>query len=170
MKRLLKKEIKLVPAKVLNMRYCRILKMGEEMEAKDIPVADAKEILWIEDELRTRLIMHIGHDFYPPDRVKEKPENKPGEKKPLRCDISNERTIAHALAPTQPQDKPQVAPMQPAKPKPGRRIKFNIVITTSLGGKAAAFSVEADTKLEADKLVNKEIRKLGLRGATYKIK
>jgi len=47
MKRLLKKEIKIVPANVLNMRYCRIMERAENSEAKDIPVADATEILWI---------------------------------------------------------------------------------------------------------------------------
>jgi hypothetical protein len=66
MKRLLKKEIKLVPVPVLNMRYCRILERAETMDAKDIPVADVREILWIEDELRSRLIKFVGHDFYPP--------------------------------------------------------------------------------------------------------
>lgn len=66
MNRLLKKEVKVVPVKVLNMRYCRILDRAEKLDAKDIPVADAKEILWIEDELRERLIDYIGHDFYPP--------------------------------------------------------------------------------------------------------
>jgi len=170
MQRLLKKEIKLVPAKVLNMRYCRILEAAEKTVARDIPVADAREILWIEDELRVRLITHIGHDFYPPDRVEEKPENKPEEKKLLRCDISHKREQLHATAPTPSQGKPQKPQPLLTKPKLGAKVRFNVVVTTSLGVKAAEFSVDTDTKMEADKLVNKEIRKLGLRGATYKIK
>jgi len=72
MKRLLKKEIETVNTGVLNMHYCRILERGETMAAKDIPVADAKQILWIEDELRKRLITFVGHDFYPPDRIEKK--------------------------------------------------------------------------------------------------
>ena len=71
MKRLLKKEMKTVGTNVLNMRYCRILECGETMDAKDIPVADAREILWIEEELRSRVIKGVGHDFYPPDRIEE---------------------------------------------------------------------------------------------------
>ena len=69
MKRFLKKEIKIIPTGDLNTRYCRILERAEILDANDIPVADAREILWIEDELRDRLIKDVGHDFYPPDRI-----------------------------------------------------------------------------------------------------
>jgi len=184
MKRLLKREVGIVPTLVLSMRYCRILERAEKLAAKDIPVADAREILWVEDELQRRLIAVIGHNFYPPDNVEAKPTIKslgggkmgmklapqPEEKKPLRRHISHERTIAHALAPRAPQGKPKKDPLQPIKPKTGRKLKFNIEVNTSLGSKAAEFSVDADTKLEADKLANKQIRKLGLKGATYKIR
>jgi hypothetical protein len=71
MNRLLKKEINVVPVNVLNMRYCRILERAEKMDAKDIPIADAREILWIEDELRRRLITFVGSVFYPPAGIKQ---------------------------------------------------------------------------------------------------
>lgn len=79
MQRLLKKEIGTVNTKVLNMHYCRILERGETMVAKDIPVADAKQILWIEDELHKRVIKTVGHDFYPPIVLR-----KPNQRKSLR--------------------------------------------------------------------------------------
>lgn len=62
------KEVGTVNANVLNMRYCRLMLKGETLPAKKITVADAREILWIEDELHGRLIKLIGHDFYPPPR------------------------------------------------------------------------------------------------------
>jgi len=73
---MLKKEIKLVSTDDLNIRYCYILDRAEKLEAKDIPVADAREILWIEDELHARVIRAVGHDFYPPDRIESKPTIK----------------------------------------------------------------------------------------------
>jgi len=185
MKRLLKKEITLVPAKVLNMRYCRILEKAEKLRAQDIPVADAREILWIEDELRRRLITFIGHDFYPPDRIeskptikflgggkiKMKPVPKPEKKKPISCNISNERKQPYPKAEPPPQGKLEKPPLKPIKPEltPGTKIKLRIVISTSLGVKAAEFTVEVDSRSEADLLANKQIRELGLKGATYKI-
>jgi len=63
---LTKKEIGIVNAGVLNMRYCRLMLKGETLPARKITVADAGEIIWIEDELHQRLIKLIGHDFYPP--------------------------------------------------------------------------------------------------------
>lgn len=135
MKRLLKNEIKFITTEALNTRYCYILSRGETFDAKDIPVTDAQEILWIEDELRRRLIKIVGHDFYPPDRIEGK-------------------------KPTQPTE---------TKPKISNNIKFKVVVTSSIGSKAAQFSVEANTKSEADILIHKEISKLGLIGAKYKI-
>lgn len=64
-----KKEIRTVNANVLNMRYCRLLQKGETLPANEITIADAREILWIEDELRRKLIKIVGHDFYPPDKI-----------------------------------------------------------------------------------------------------
>ena len=66
MNRLLKKEINFISTEDLNTRYCHILRRGETLDADDIPVTDAREIIWIEDELHKRLIRLIGHDFYPP--------------------------------------------------------------------------------------------------------
>ena len=154
MKRLLKKEIGTVSTTVLNMRYCRILERGETMDAKDIPVADAREILWIEDELRKRVIKGVGHDFYPPDHIEEYPKATP---KFMPNPPPQNNTIKEILKPT----KEMV--------KPGVKIKFNIVVTSSIGSKAANFRVEADSKDEADIMARKMIRKLGLQGATHKI-
>jgi len=64
--RLLKREIGTVNARVLNIRYCEIIQKGELLPANEITVAEAREILWIEDELHRRLIKLVGHDFYPP--------------------------------------------------------------------------------------------------------
>jgi len=142
MNRLLKKEVKLLDTENLNTRYCRILERGETLDADDIPVIDAREILWIEDELRRRLIKLIGHDFYPPDRIEKRyPSNY----------------MISLLASTKP------------KPEPGTKIKFRAIVKSSLGTKVAEVSVEADSKIEADIIVRKEIRKLGLKGATYKL-
>ena len=139
--RLLKKEIGTVNAGVLNTRYCELLEKGETLPANEISIAEAREILWIEDELRGRLIKFVGHDFYPPDRVEEK---KP-----------QGNTIKEILAPTEP--------------KPGAKIKFKVTVTSSIGTKVATFTVEANTKAEAGILIEKEIRGLGLKRATWKL-
>jgi len=147
MNKLLKKEIKLLSTEELNIRYCRILERGETLDANDIPVTDAREILWIEDILHERLIKAVGHDFYPPDRIEE---IKPAEKLPSNC-------IKSLLRPSKP------------KTNVGRRIKFNVVVTSSIGHKVAEFGVDVDTKLEADKKARQTIRQLGLQRVTYKI-
>ena len=61
MSNLLKKEIGFVPTRELNYRYCCLL----EMPATTFK--DMKEVIWIEDELRKRVIKAVGHDFYPPN-------------------------------------------------------------------------------------------------------
>ncbi len=144
MDRLIKKEIKIVNTNVLNMHYCRILRRGETMVAKDIPVADARQILWIEDELKERAIKAVGHDFYPPDRIeKEAPSNY------------------------------MISLLKRNKPKPilepGTKIKFKITITSSIGSKAATKNVHVDSRPEADMIAGKMIRDLGLKRASYKI-
>ena len=65
-----KKEIKTADTSILNTRYCWLVRKGEIFPANEITVADAKEILGIEDELHRRIIKAIGHDFYPPDKIK----------------------------------------------------------------------------------------------------
>jgi len=142
--RLMKKEIGTVNAGVLNTRYCDLMEKGETLPAHEISIAEAREILWIEDELRRRLIKLIGHDFYPPDRVETKhPSNY----------------MISLLKLNQP--KPEV--------KPGIKIKFKITVTSSVGSKIAEKTVYVDSRGEADLLANKLIRDLGLKRATYKL-
>lgn len=142
MNSLLKREINLMPTEDLNTRYCRILERAEALDADDIPVIDAREILWIEDELRARLVKAVGHDFYPPDRIEKRlPSNY----------------MASLLKSTKPETEP------------GIKIKFRAIVKSSLGTKVAEVSVDADSKTEADILIRKEIRKLGLTRATYKL-
>lgn len=62
---LTEKEIKTVNTGVLNSRFCCLVEKGETLPANEITVADAWEILQIEDELRRRVIKAVGHDFYP---------------------------------------------------------------------------------------------------------
>lgn len=143
MPRLTKKEIKVVNARVLNSRFCRLMEKGETLPASEFTVAEARELLWIEDELHERLIKLVGHDFYPPDRVEEKelPSN----------------SIAAVLG----RNKLEV--------KTDAKIKFPVTVYNSMGTKVAEFPVEADTKIEADKLARREIRKLRLERVTHKL-
>lgn len=144
MERLLKREIQTLDTEDLNSRYCYILGRGETLDADDIPVTDAREILWIEDELRMRLIKAVGHDFYPPDRIEKRhPSN-------YMISLLNQNKVK-------------------VKVEPGIKIKFRAIVKSSLGTKVAEVSVEADSRTEADILVCKEIRKLGIKGATYKL-
>ncbi|MCK4792801.1 MAG: hypothetical protein KAV87_54230 [Desulfobacteraceae bacterium] len=145
MNRLLKREIKLVPTEDLNIRYCRILERAELLDAEDIPVADAREVLWVEDELRRRTIKAVGHDFYPPDRIeKESPSNY----------------MTTLLRRNKP--KPELKP-------PNTKIKFKITVKSSIGSVVAEKNVLVDIRGEADLLANKLIRDLGLKKATYKL-
>lgn len=137
--KLTKKEIQTVNTAMLNSRYCELVEKGERLPAHEFPIAEAREVIWIEDELRRRVIRAVGHDFYPPDHVETKP------------------TIKSVIAP-----KTEI--------KKGVKIKFRAVVSSSMGTKAADFTVEAGSKAEADILVQKETRKLGLQGATWKIK
>ena len=142
--RLLKREVTTVNTRVLNVRYCELLQKGEEFPANEISVAEAREILWIEDELRERAIRAVGHDFYPPDRIEKKyPSN-------YMVSLLKQNKI-----------KPQV--------EPGVKIKFKITVTSSIGSKAAEKDVCVDSRNEADLMANKMIRDLGLKRATYKI-
>jgi len=52
----------------------------------------------------------------------------------------------------------------------GIKIKFFVTVISPFGCKAAEFSVEADSKAEADILARKQIRKLGLQGTSHKIR
>ena len=142
--RLLKREVVTVSTRALNIRYCELLQKGKNLLAHEFSIAEARELLWIEDELRARVIRAVGHDFYPPDRIeKQYPSNY----------------MASLLKPATTE----------SKPAPGTRIKFKIAIISSIGSKAAEFNVDVDSKSEANILALAEIRKLGLKKATYKI-
>lgn len=137
-------EIKTVNTRVLNTRFCELMQKGETLPANEISVAEAMEILRIEDELHKRLIKAVGHDFYPPDRIeKQYPSN-------YMISLLESK-----------QSKPEI--------KLGLKIKFNVVVKNSMGSKVATFSVDADSKLGADILARKQIRKLGFVGISYKI-
>ena len=137
-------EIKTVNTGVLNTRFCELMKKGETLLANEISVAEARETLRIEQELHDRLIKAVGHDFYPPDRIEEEA--------PSNYMISMLKSR---------QEKPEI--------KPGLKIKFHVVVTSSFGSKAVEFNIEADSKDQADLLARKQIRKLGFKGASYKI-
>ena len=142
--RLTIKEIGTVNAGVLNTRFCELMHKGETLPANEITVAEAYETIRIEKELHSRLLKQLGRDPYPPDRIeKEAPSN-------YMISLLKSR-----------QEKPEI--------KPGLKIKFHVVVTSSIGSKAAQFNVQADSKAQAELLAQKEIRKLGLKRAKVKI-
>jgi hypothetical protein len=55
------------------------------------------------------------------------------------------------------------------KSKPGVKIKFKVVVFSSVGSKAADFMVEAESKAQAEMLAAKQIQKMGLRRSRIKI-
>lgn len=143
--RLTIKEIGIVNTKVLNVRFCELMQKGETLPAKEITVADARKILYIEDEMRKRTIKAVGHDFYPPDRIEEKhPSNY----------------MITLLRRNKP--KPELKP-------PNTKIKFKITVKSSIGTVAAEKNISVDSKSEADLLAGKLIRDLGIKRATYKL-
>lgn len=142
---LTKKEMETIETEDLNIRYCRILERADLcIDAKDIPVKDAREILLIEDILRERLIKAIGHDLYPPDRVvKETPSN-------YMISLLKSR-----------QDEP--------KEKIDGKFSFKIVVKSSVGSVVARQNVKVNSKSDANIIAQNMIDKLGLKKATYKI-
>jgi len=154
MKNLLKREVREASTLFLAMRYNYLLTLGETLPANEISVADAREILWVEDELHRRLIKAVGHDFYPPDRIEEKPKVTSLVKSRVPVDSG---MVGVLLGRSEP------------KPKPDIKIQFRIQVFSSLGGKAAEFSVHADSKSEADKLARQMMRRLRLQGSRYKM-
>lgn len=143
MKRFLKREIKLVSTEDLNVRYCRILERAELLDAEEIPVADAREILWIEDETHERLIKAVGHDFYPPDCIEE------------RCPSN----YMMSLLKPKPQPEPEPAPL----------LNFKITITSSIGTEVKKWDVKVSSRSEADLIAQNEITRRKLKKATYRI-
>lgn len=67
MKKLTKNEVRKASTFQLTVRYNHLISIGETMPVKDITMADAREIIWIEEELHHRLIKAVGHDLYPPN-------------------------------------------------------------------------------------------------------
>lgn len=141
---LTKKEIREAPTLELSIQFNRLMQKGELLSAHEITVSDAKETLYIEDELRRRLVKSVGHDFYPPDRIeKQAPSN-------YMLSLLKSR-----------QDKPEE--------KAGSEFSFNVTITSSIGSVVARQNVKVDSKSEAEVEAQKMIDKLGLKKATYKI-
>lgn len=140
---LTKKEVRTVNARFLNSRYCRLIEKGETLPVGAITLADAREIIWIEDELRRRLILLLGRDFYPP-QLPAKP------------------TVAELKVKMKP------VAMKPEMKTEGR-FRFKITITSSIGSIVARKTVKVDSKDAADIEAREMIEKLGLKKATYKI-
>ncbi len=141
---LTKKEVREVPTLELAIRFNRLMLKGELLKAHEISVGDARETLYIEDELRRRLIKVVGHDFYPPDRIEKKhPSNY----------------MISLLKP------------KPVKPemKTGGEFSFKITITSSIGSVVKTLNVKVDSMTDANIIARELINKLGLKKATYKI-
>lgn len=161
--RLTKTQVKTAHTKVLNSRYCRLLQKGER-RPKAIALAEAREILWIEDELRVRLIEQLGRDSYPPDRIeKEAPSNymiallKSRQKSPPRA-----TEIIHPCSAF-------VTKKVELEKKTEGKFGFKITITSSIGSTVATRNVKVDSRGQADIMAGKIIEQLGLKKATYKI-
>jgi len=131
--------------------------MGETMPAGVITIADARELLWIEDELHERLIKAIGHDFYPPER-------------PAKPTLAELRAKLKPLRKSAPllKSKPISKIVGFEKKKEGK-FGFKITIKSSVGSVVARENVRVDSKGEADAKAQQTIEKLGLKKATYKI-
>lgn len=139
-----KKEMKIMDTEDLNIRYCRILERAELLDAEEIPISDAREILYIEDILHRRLTKAIGHDIYPLDRIEEKvPSNYMITLLKAKQDKSTEK-------------------VEPC-------LSFRITITSSIGSVVKTVNVKVDSKSEANILAQEMIKQLGLKKATYKI-
>ena len=162
---LTKKQVGQVPTLELAMRFNRLILMGETMPAGVITMAAAREILWIEDQLRERLIAAIGHNFYPPD----------GVAKPTMADM-RARLASIAKPVLIPKPKPVVAPIpkpipeavQPAVQTEGK-LRFKVAIINSMGSTVSTLNLHVDGKGEAEEAAKKAIKQLGLKKATHKI-
>ena len=162
---LTKKEIGFVPARELNYRYCWLLQKAETMPAHVLTMADAREVLWIEDELHTRLVALIGHDFYPPEGVA-----KPTMAE-LRARLSPFKKSAPTLKPkpvAEPIPKPVQPAVQPAAKEEGK-LRFKVAIINTIGSTVTTLNLHVDGKGEAEVVALKTIKQLGLKKATFKI-
>lgn len=154
---LTKKEMRTIITEDLNVRYCRILERADLLDAEEIPIKDAREILYIEDILRERLVKFFGHDFYPPDRIeKQAPSNymisllKTRQNKPEKKAEPTAKTVNY-------------------EKKTEGKFTFKITIISSIGSIVARQNIKADSKSDAAIEAQKMIEKLGQKKATYKI-
>lgn len=160
---LTKREISWVPTKELNYRFCRLMLKGETMPAGIITYADMRETLWIEDELHRRLIVAIGHDFYPPEGV-----SKPTMAN-LRAQLSPFKKSSSAPRATQIIHPCSAAVTKKVTEKTDGMLRFKIVITSSIGSVVTTQNVKVNSKSDADSMARKLIEQLGLKQAKYKI-
>ncbi len=141
---LTKKEIRFVPTLELAIRFNRLMLKGEVLPAREITVGDARETLYIEDELRKRLVKAVGRDFYPPDRIeKTAPSN-------YMISLLKRKPIEPVIEPV-------------------NKLRFKITITSSIGSIVKTKNVMVDSRSEADAEAIKIIEELGIKKATYKI-
>ncbi len=161
--RLTKTQIKTAPTKVLNSRYCHLLEKGERIPAHEFSMAEAREILWIEDELHERLIVAVGHDFYPPEGV-----SKPtmADLRGLLNPFKKSKPAPRSIIKADPQPAPKA--VESAEKTEGS-LSFKIVITSSIGSTVATQKVKADSKESAGVMALKMIEQLGLKKAKYKV-
>ncbi len=141
---LTKKEMRTIKTEDLNIRYCRILERADLLDAEEIPVSDVREILYIEDVLRERIIKVLGRDFYPPD-----------------CDENEAPSNYMTSLLKSRQDKPRI--------ESEGKLRFKITIKSSIGSIVKQINVKVDSRSEADAEAINIIKKLGLKKTTYKI-
>lgn len=141
---LTKKEMRAIKTEDLNIRYCRILERADLLDAKEIPISDVREILYIEDVLRERIVKVLGRDFYPPD-----------------CDETEAPSNYMISLLKSRQDKPKV--------EPEGKLRLKITIKSSIGSIVKQVNVKVDSRSEADAEAINIIKELGLKKTTYKI-
>lgn len=165
---LTKKQVHVVPTLELAMRFNRLLHTAETMPAHVLTMADAREVLWIEDELRRRLVVAIGHDFYPPDKARPtiaelKASIKAGVKASIKAVA---KRIPKPVAAPKPKPAPKV--VQPAVQTEGK-LGFKVTIINSIGCTVKTLNLHVDGKGDAEAAARETIKQLRLKKATFKI-
>lgn len=161
---LTKREIRQVSTLELAFRFNRLMLKGELLSAHEITVGDARETLWIEEELHRRLIKSLGCDPYPPDRIEEKaPSNymisllkSRSKPTPKATEIIHPCSVA-------------VTKKAEAELNTEDKFGFKITITSSIGSVVTTQNVKVNSKSDADFMARKMIDQLGLKKAKYKI-
>ena len=163
--RLMKKQVKEASTEVLNWRYHRLLEKGKELEAHEFSMAEAREILWVEEELHQRVILAVGHDFYPPE-VGAKPTmaDLRARLSPFKKSIPAPRAteIIHPCS-------AGVTKKVEAEIKTEGKFRFKITVKSSIGSVVATKNVKVDSKSDAHVAAQKLIDLLGIKKASYKI-